>query len=265
MATALPNHSAEGCNLTMYTGKQLGEAIDSARKLKKMSKKALADYFGVKPPSVQDWVNKGTIDKEKLSRLWELFADVVGPEHWGIGEPDRGPSWGSWGGPSETIAMEHAPKFLAMDTESEDDFTIPAYRSGDRGSYLDLSAGSGQIKSLTVTHQWLRTHVTQISDLGNLRIVTGFNTVMRPMFNPGDPLLVDIGVNHVESEGVYLFKLNGEAFIKIIQRVPVHNQQTHRLRIVSKNPDFLPIEIAASESGFEVIGKILTVWKSEQF
>lgn len=264
MATALPNHSLEGCNPTMYTGKQLGAAIDSARKLKGMSKKALADHFGVKPPSVQDWVNKGTIDKDKLSELWKLFSDVVGPEHWGIGEPDRGPGWGSWGGPGDDVSIEFTPSLRAAEDDPNSDFTIPGYISDGSNGQWDLPSGSGQIKSMTVTRQWLRSNVAEMTNLSNLRIVTGFSRVMRPMFSPGDPLLVDIGINHVDSEGVYLFKLNGELAIKIIQRVPVHNQNTHRLRIVSKNMDFLPIEIAASEAGLEVIAKVLTVWRSEQ-
>ncbi len=68
----------------MLTGADLGAAIDSARKKKGLTKKALAEAFGVKPPSVQDWVNRGTIEKEKLPLLWQFFSDVVGPEHWGL-------------------------------------------------------------------------------------------------------------------------------------------------------------------------------------
>lgn len=68
----------------MLTGPALGAAIEAARKKKAVTKKALADHFGVEPPSVQDWVNRGTIAKEKLPELWRYFADVVGPEHWGL-------------------------------------------------------------------------------------------------------------------------------------------------------------------------------------
>lgn len=68
----------------MLTGEQLGAAIAAAIEKKGISKKELADAFGVKPPSVQDWIKRGTISKEKLPFLWTFFADVVGPEHWGI-------------------------------------------------------------------------------------------------------------------------------------------------------------------------------------
>jgi hypothetical protein len=68
----------------MLTGKKLGEAIELARIAKGVTKKAMALHFGVKPPSIQDWVNRGTIDKEKLPALWAYFAADVGPRHWGL-------------------------------------------------------------------------------------------------------------------------------------------------------------------------------------
>lgn len=53
---------------------------------KGVSQVEIARHFEVKPPSVQDWMNKGTIGKEKLPELWDYFSDVVGPEHWGLRE-----------------------------------------------------------------------------------------------------------------------------------------------------------------------------------
>lgn len=68
----------------MLTGKELGAAIESARLKKGISKTKLAGKFGVKPPSVQGWVNFGRIDKSKLMELISYFSDTVGPEHWGF-------------------------------------------------------------------------------------------------------------------------------------------------------------------------------------
>ena len=68
----------------MLTGKKLGDAIEAARIKKRVTKKAMALKFGVSPPSIQDWVNRGTIDKSRLPDLWHYFSDVVEPEHWGL-------------------------------------------------------------------------------------------------------------------------------------------------------------------------------------
>ena len=68
----------------MLTGPELGAAIEAARIAMGVSKKKLADDFNVKPPSVQGWVKNGRIDKSKLMDVINYFADVVGPEHWGL-------------------------------------------------------------------------------------------------------------------------------------------------------------------------------------
>lgn len=84
----------------MLNGKELGEAIRIAVQLKisrgKVKSQAdIARHFGIKPPSIHDWFNKGTISKDKLPELFRYFADVVGPEHWGLRswpsglDPDR--------------------------------------------------------------------------------------------------------------------------------------------------------------------------------
>ncbi len=71
----------------MLTGKELGNAIREAIKLKGVKSVEVAKHFGVTPPSIQDWMNRGVISKDKLEKLWAYFSDVVGPEHWGLTKP----------------------------------------------------------------------------------------------------------------------------------------------------------------------------------
>ncbi|HBQ8590170.1 hypothetical protein ACIAIL_21470 [Raoultella ornithinolytica] len=73
----------------MLSGKELGRAIEQAINKKistgtAKSKAEIARHFKIKPPSIHDWINKGSISKEKLPELWNYFSDVVGPEHWGL-------------------------------------------------------------------------------------------------------------------------------------------------------------------------------------
>jgi transcriptional regulator with XRE-family HTH domain len=79
----------------MLTGTELGKAIAGAIKRKGITQKALAQAFKVSPPSIQDWLKRGTIKKERLPDLWAYFADVCGPEYWGLSafpfEPVQGP------------------------------------------------------------------------------------------------------------------------------------------------------------------------------
>ncbi len=75
----------------MLNGVELGQAIARAIELKIASgaiksKSEIALHFGIKTPSIYDWINKGSISKEKLPELWRYFSDVVGPDHWGLGD-----------------------------------------------------------------------------------------------------------------------------------------------------------------------------------
>lgn len=77
----------------MLNGKELGVAIGKAIRLKVesgavRSKAEIARHFGVKPPSLADWVNKGSISKDKLPEVWRFFSDVVGCSHWGLSEAE---------------------------------------------------------------------------------------------------------------------------------------------------------------------------------
>lgn len=68
----------------MLTGKDLGAALAQAIELKGVRKVELARHFGVTPPSVQEWIKRGVISKDKLPEIWRYFSDVVGPQHWGL-------------------------------------------------------------------------------------------------------------------------------------------------------------------------------------
>lgn len=162
------------------------------------------------------------------------------------------------------------PQEAGAESGRDPDLIINQYDVGGAmgsGGKLLLEAKSpGIIKSWRVDQEWLRLNVPIYTCLSNLCIVTGFGSSMKPIFNPGDPLLMDRGVNHVDHEGIYFFSLGDEGFIKIIQRVPNFDKPGFVLRIISKNKeDFPPYDISSKHPDFRVIGKILTVWRSEQY
>lgn len=119
----------------------------------------------------------------------------------------------------------------------------------------------GLIKSWRVDEQWLRLNVPHYTSIKNLCIVTGFGTSMQTKFNPGDPLLCDIGVKTVHSDGVYFFRVGKHGFIKQLQRIPSEGGMV--LRAKSYNESYDPFDIT-EKMDFEVFGKILTAWRSEQ-
>ena len=171
---------------------------------------------------------------------------------------------------STSSVISSAPFEAPSSNGGENDLVITQYDVGGamgNGGQLVLEAEApGIIKSWRVNQEWLRLNVPTYSSVSNLCIVTGFGPSMKPIFNPGDPLLMDRGVNHVDHEGIYFFRLGDEGFIKIIQRVPNFDKPGFVLRIISKNKeDFPPYDISSKHPDFHVIGKILTVWRSEQY
>lgn len=150
---------------------------------------------------------------------------------------------------------------------TEGDIEIPQFDViGSMGSgRLLLEDQPGLIKSWRVNHEWIRQNVKSYTSLKNLCIVTGFGNSMKPMYNPGDPLLLDTGVQKVDHEGVFFFAIGDEGFIKQLQRIPDPHGAGMMLRAKSRNLDYDPFDISPANPHFVVLGKILTAWKSEQY
>lgn len=141
-----------------------------------------------------------------------------------------------------------------------DDVPIPQFDTGGKmGDGLELRDQPGLIKSWRVDQAWLAQNVRGATSASNLCIVTGFGDSMRPMFNPGDPLLVDRGVITADYDAVYFFRVDGEGFIKRLQKIPGKG-----LVALSENPAY-QAWVVEPTMDFEVFGRVLKVWRSEDF
>lgn len=239
----------------------------------------IAEVCSVSRPTVSNWFN----NPEKVATISRKHAELLnGHFHLGVSIPwlaegegkrvdSTRPSTGPL--PPAGLRQRHLPSAApheapASDGGSDPDLVITQYEDtgGAMGHGFNLTDHPpGHIKSWKVTHEWLRLNVPNHTGVKNLAIVTGFGPSMKPMFNPGDPLLVDVGVKVIDHEGVYFFRVGDEGFIKLIQRVPEFDGPGVRLRVISKNPDYPPYDLSPKNPHFEVLGKVLTVWRSEQF
>ncbi|MVW72156.1 S24 family peptidase [Bordetella sp. 15P40C-2] len=139
--------------------------------------------------------------------------------------------------------------------------TIGRYDTGGRMglSGVELRDQPGVIESLKVSREWLEKNVRGYSQTNSLCVVTGFGDSMRPMFNSGDPLIIDSSVKAVEFDAVYFFRVGNEGFIKRLQRVPGKG-----LLAISENPAYRDWVIDETMD-LEVFGRVLKVWRSEDF
>lgn len=145
--------------------------------------------------------------------------------------------------------------------QSSDDFTIREYIDvrGAMGTGILLRDQPGQITGFKVNAEWINKNVPANSGKENLAVVTGFGDSMRGMFNSGDPLLIDTGVRSLDFDGVYFFRVGNEGFIKRLQRIPGDG-----IRAISTNKEYESWTIT-KEMDFEVFGRVLKVWNSEDF
>lgn len=155
------------------------------------------------------------------------------------------------------------PKRPLKVIECPDLYTIPQYRSGgSMGNGLELPDQPGIIENWSVSREWLNKNVRNFTSAGNLCIVTGFGPSMQPLFNPGDPLLVDIGIKSVVADGIYFFRVGSEGFVKQLQKIPTPNGVKYIAK--SKNPDYDTFEISDGMD-FEVLGRVVRVWCGTDF
>jgi len=130
------------------------------------------------------------------------------------------------------------------------------------GRGIVLAEQPGVIKEWRVSERWAQENVHRITSVKNLAIVTGFGPSMQPLFNPGDPLLVDRGITRADVDGIYFFRVGEEGFVKQLQRIPT----AHGLIIRAKSYNTLydPFDISEGMD-FEVFARVVKVWRGEEF
>lgn len=235
----------------------LGKRLAAARERKQLTQAALAKRVGAGQSTIASLESR---NKDASGALLLRIAKVLDvdlrwlieggeplPEPKGVANPDDGSI------ESKGLTLVAGRPLHAV--------TISQYDTGGRmgSAGVVLRDQPGVIESWRVSREWLEKNVRGFTAAGKLCIVTGFGDSMRPMFNPGDPLIVDAGVNVVEFDAVYFFRVGEEGFIKRLQRVPGKG-----LLAISENKAYRDWVIEPSMD-FEVFGRVLKVWRSEDF
>ncbi|PBP42770.1 peptidase [Pseudomonas syringae] len=137
--------------------------------------------------------------------------------------------------------------------------------------HLDVAAsmGSGNvppesqievIKDITVHLDWLKTQGLAFSRIENLAIITGDGDSMDGTFRDGDSLLVDRGITEIRTDAVYVFTLDGDLYIKRLQRMT-----GGALRMISDNPVYPAIVIeGANLAKVHIQARVLLVWNARK-
>lgn len=164
-------------------------------------------------------------------------------------------------GPSHKLTEAPPVYISAPQTQATvDALHIPHYDTGGAmGHGLVLRDQPGVIRGWTVNEEWLAKNARNYTAAKNLVIVTGFGDSMRPIFQPGDPLLVDTGVTAVEFDGIYFFRVGDEGFVKRLQRIPGEG-----LLAISENKAYKEWTVKP-EMDFQVFGRVVKAWCGEDY
>lgn len=219
----------------------------------------LAAKLGVSYEAVRKWRNRETAPTRNrviaIAKLlgktpeWVLFGANARVDKEGISGPVR-------------LSDERLAELQDGYTEHQAvaDIEIPEFSTGGKmGDGLVLRDQPGAIHSWRVTPEWVFKNVRNATAAKNLCIVSGFGDSMRPLYNPGDPLLVDLGVTVVDFEAVYFFRVGNEGFIKRLQRIPGEG-----LVVLSENKSYRDWVIKP-DMDFQVFGRVLKAWEGKDF
>jgi DNA-binding XRE family transcriptional regulator len=226
------------------TRTDFADRMRSARQRAGLSQAAVCRHLGLSQGTLSE-AERIAHGSSRVTEFAELYQ--VNP-HWlatGHGDMDNPPGRGV---------------SRAMSPATGDDVVIPQFDTGgSMGEGLVLRDQPGVIRGWRVSPEWLQKNVRQAATHDKLCIVTGFGDSMRPMFNPGDPLLVDLATTKVDYDAIYFFRVESEGFIKRLQRIPGQG-----LIAISENKAYRDWTITP-DMDFQVFGRVLKVWRGEEY
>lgn len=139
--------------------------------------------------------------------------------------------------------------------------TIPHLNvSGSMGDGNTIDHHVEVIRDITVNFDWLKAQSLAFSGLDNLAIISGDGDSMEPTFRNGDSLLVDRGITSIKTDAIYVFTIDGERFIKRLQRMTKGS-----LLMISDNPIYKPIGLEGADlEKVHIEARVLLVWNAKK-
>ena len=203
---------------------------------KRTSLAALSRLIGRNDAYLQQFVTRGSprhldeADEQRIAEFLGFPPDLFETRRW----DDRR---------SETATRRPA----ATPTGLQDWVEVPRLP-------LDASAGPGAFGAQEISYdairfspRWMREMGLEGADLSAIRVE---GDSMEPVLRSGDEILVDR--NKRSSEGIHVVRVGDALHVKQVQPTG-----PGRLRLVSANPAYAPMDLAADE--IEIVGRV--VWK----
>lgn len=116
------------------------------------------------------------------------------------------------------------------------------------------------VSKVSVSPAWVNNNLPYITGISNLGIAPGRGDSMEGTYNDGDLLIIDGGVNDVRIDAVYALMLNGELYVKRLQR-----RTDGSILMISDNKRYEAQVIKNGElANFQVLGRVVWVWNGKR-
>lgn len=210
------------------------DRLNQAMKDKGVNASQLARAMGISAPGMKKWVDGTTLQPK--------YADVMSAcSVLGIS-----PEW----------LMEGVDAPVATVSDGDDYAVIE--RVDIKGS-CGFGCANWQdvpcIKQIQVSKAWFDYHFPNIKQ-ENVKVITACGDSMVPLVHDNDAVFVNVGDKMIR-EGVYAILMDGELYIKRLQRLPAHG-----LRLKSENPIYDPIDVLADSTiQVSVLGRVIKAMK----
>ncbi|MDY0506270.1 helix-turn-helix transcriptional regulator [Pasteurella multocida] len=198
---------------------KLSARLLSLMEEKGISQAELARRIGIKQPSVYKILSGETRNPTKILEIATALG--VDPNWLKTGEGSRDTSL--------IVSEPNAEHKVKVDHLSVS--AIAGYNGFSNEDYPDI------IRSIYFSETGLLEIIGRRSSEG-IYLINIPTDSMAPTINKGDVGFVDVKINSYVGEGIYVFDLNGETYIKRLQRIP-----TGVIRAISDNPLYPPFDI----------------------
>ncbi|WP_247603979.1 S24 family peptidase [Providencia rettgeri] len=195
------------------------DRIKQARLAKDMTQAELADAVGVSPQSVQQWETSTEPRKNRVMKI----AEILGVDA----------NWLLFGRPESENRKDVVKIELEDDSNVQERYKVEILD-------IETSAGSGVmvlddfIETITAieysAEEAKRLFGGRTAD--TVKMITVKGDSMSGTFDPRDQIFVDITVNHFDGDGIYVFILDNQLYIKRLQ------MQYKKLAVISDNPRY---------------------------
>jgi phage repressor protein C with HTH and peptisase S24 domain len=213
-----------------------------------MSQREFADRVGEHPATITNWKRRGI--------PWSKIASVVTVMGINMDQYLADPE-----GKNYSAKMLSIGRVQELSSSAQLTYSIPKL---DVGGSMGVGKVQPELETIVstidVNQNWVRTRLPNVSSPSNLRVITGYGDSMEGTYEDGDILFIDVGYEDIKLDAVYVFSLEGEIFIKRLQRRPDGS-----LWVISDNKKYDPYPIPTPDRDtLRVIGRVVWAWNGKR-